>query len=422
MGPNIAIIGAGPTGLTAAIELKRRGLTPTLFEARNCLGGQWAYEVLSDEPVDTRDPQSQSVYSAMYPRLWANLPKYAMQIADYPLPDELQLFPGRVDVLDYIDATAKAAGIVPLIHFNSPVKRLSKVPDGWLLETEDRSETFSHVIVASGKDSHPNIPDIEGLDSFGGPVTHSQSYRLPEIFEGKRVVLIGACVSSEDISLDLSPHAEQVYICGTFPPNGHRCYMRDGLYGDGFNISQHARTERIEGNKVILQNGEVLYDVDTIILCTGYIYRFPFLEGELDDIELNGPTMGPLYLNMFYPTDPSLIFLGLPRFTVHFANIDLQSVYCAQVLSGELNLPALADIQKEAHNGSCVLQKLPGNLEEYHNSVFESFAQLCKLSGRPHLDWKRFITELNNHKRVHQQHYRQHPFEFDLKPIPYPDT
>ncbi|SDQ23268.1 NAD(P)-binding domain-containing protein [Pseudovibrio sp. Tun.PSC04-5.I4] len=422
MGPNIAIIGAGPTGLTAAIELKRRGLTPTLFEARNCLGGQWAYEVLSDEPVDIRDPQSQSVSSAMYPRLWTNLPKYSMQISDYPLPEELQPFPGRVDVLDYISATAKAAGIVPLIRFNSPVKQLSKVAGGWLLETEEKREIFTHVMVASGKDSHPNIPEIEGLDSFDGPVIHSQSYRLPEIHEGKRVVLIGACVSSEDISLDLSPHAEQVYICGTFPPNGHKCYVRDGLYGDGFNISQHARPKRVEGNKVILQNGEVLYDVDTIILCTGYIYRFPFLEGELDDIELSGQTMGPLYLNMFYPTDPSLIFLGLPRFTVHFANVHLQSVYCAQILSGEQSLPSLADIQKEAHDGSCVLQRLPSDLNAYHECAFENFTKLCKLSGEPNLDWQRLLTELNDHKRLHQQYYRQYPFEFKLKEMPFPDT
>ncbi|MGH0002729.1 NAD(P)-binding domain-containing protein [Pseudovibrio ascidiaceicola] len=415
MAPNIAIIGAGPTGLTAAIELKRRGIIPTIFEARNCLGGQWAYEVLTDEPVDVRDPQSQSVYSAMYPKLWANLPKRAMQISDYKLPEDLQLFPGRVDVLDYIDATAREAGIQPLIEFNTPVKHIAKAGDGWRVSTEGTEKIFTHVIVATGKDSYPNIPEIDGLDRFEGPVTHSQSYRLPNLYDGKRVVLIGACVSSEDISLDLSPHAEQVYICGTFPPNGHKCYVRDGLYGQGLNISQHARPERIEGRKVYLQNGEVLHDVDDIILCTGYIYNFPFLKGSLDDIELSGCSMGPLYLNMFYPADPTLIFLGLPRFTVHFANIHLQSIYCAKILNGELDLPPCDEIKQEVANGGCVLQKNPANLEEYHNSVFESFTRLSDMTGEPDLDWRTFLNTLNDHKRQYQQNYRLHPFTYDLK-------
>ncbi|KZK75940.1 4-hydroxyacetophenone monooxygenase [Pseudovibrio sp. Ad13] len=415
MAPNIAIIGAGPTGLTAAIELKRRGIIPTIFEARNCLGGQWAYEVLTDEPVDVRDPQSQSVYSAMYPKLWANLPKRAMQISDYKLPEDLQLFPGRVDVLDYIDATAREAGIQPLIEFNTPVKHVAKAGDGWRVSTEGIEKIFTHVIIATGKDSYPNIPKIAGLESFEGPVTHSQSYRLPNLYEGKRVVLIGACVSSEDISLDLSPHAEQVYICGTFPPNGHKCYVRDGLYGEGLNISQHARPERIEGRKVYLQNGEVLHNVDDIILCTGYIYNFPFLKGSLDDIELSGCSMGPLYLNIFYPPDPTLIFLGLPRFTVHFANIHLQSIYCAKILSGELDLPPANEINREIANGGCVLQKNPANLEEYHNSVFESFTRLSDMTGEPDLDWRTFLNTLNDHKRQYQQNYRLHPFTYDLK-------
>ncbi|KZL12858.1 NAD(P)-binding domain-containing protein [Pseudovibrio sp. Ad26] len=415
MAPNIAIIGAGPTGLTAAIELKRRGIIPTIFEARNCLGGQWAYEVLTDEPVDVRDPQSQSVYSAMYPKLWANLPKRAMQISDYKLPEDLQLFPGRVDVLDYIDATAREAGIQPLIEFNTPVKHIAKAGDGWRVSTEGTEKIFTHVIVATGKDSYPNIPEIVGLDRFEGPVTHSQSYRLPNLYDGKRVVLIGACVSSEDISLDLSPHAEQVYICGTFPPDGHKCYVRDGLYGQGLNISQHARPEHIEGRKVYLQNGEVLHDVDDIILCTGYIYNFPFLKGSLDDIELSGCSMGPLYLNMFYPADPTLIFLGLPRFTVHFANIHLQSIYCAKILNGELDLPPSDEIKQEVANGGCVLQKNPANLEEYHNSVFESFTRLSDMTGEPDLDWRTFLNTLNDHKRQYQQNYRLHPFTYDLK-------
>lgn len=415
MAPSIAIIGAGPTGLTAAIDLKRSGLHPTVFEARDCLGGQWAYEALPDRPVDVRDPQSAQVSSAMYPKLRANLPKRAMQISDYKLPEELKLFPDRADVLNYIGDTARRAEVLPLIRFNTPVKHVEKADGGWRVSTSDGDQVFSHVLVASGKDSYPNIPKIDGLENFEGPVTHSQSYRRPNRYEGKRVVLIGACVSSEDISLDLSPHASEVYICGTFPPNGHKCYVREGLYGEGNNISQHARPARVEGRTIYLQDGEALHDVDAIILCTGYIYNFPFLNGTIKDVQLNGKAIGPLYLNMFYPSDPTLIFLGLPRFTVHFASIHLQSIFCAKVLSGELKLPSTEQIKQDVATGTCILQKNTSDLDDYHNRVFEYFGQLCDLTGEPHLDWKGFLESVNDRKREYQQDYRNYPFTYDLK-------
>ncbi|KZL15394.1 4-hydroxyacetophenone monooxygenase [Pseudovibrio axinellae] len=414
MGPNIAIIGAGPTGLTAAIELKRRGLKPTVFEARDCLGGQWAYEALPSIPVDIRDPQRRNVASAMYPKLRANLPQRAMQLCDYKLPEELKLFPDRVDILRYIEASAKAAGITPLIKFQTPVTGLEKTQNNWSITSGKTRELFTHVLVATGKDSYPNIPFIDGLERFEGSITHSQSYRTPELYRGKRVALIGACVSSEDISLDLSALAEQVYICGTFPPNGHKCYVREGRYGDGHNITQHARPERIEANSIYLQDGESLSDVDAIILCTGYIYEFPFLKSALKNIIVSGATIGPLYMNMFYPEDPTLIFLGLPRFTVHFANVHLQSLYCAMVLNGEVSLPTLRQMKQELADGGCVLEKRTSELEEYHNGVFECIKKMSELTGQPHLDWRGFLGSLNDHKRLYQQDYRQHPFDYDL--------
>ncbi len=415
MTTNTAIIGAGPTGLIAAIELKRQGVKPTIYEARNCIGGQWAYEVVVDEPADVRTPQRQSISSAMYPRLTANLPKRAMQLSDFKLPDELTLFPSRVDVLDYLDATAKQAGLIPLIRFNRPVQKIIKTHQGWCVSTAAGADFYSHVIIATGKDSHPNIPKIKGLDHFVGSVTHSQSYRLPNLYQGKKVVLVGACVSSEDISLDLSSYAERVYICGTFPPDGHKCYIRDGLYGAKRNISQHARPQRVGSHNVLLQDGKVLSNVDAIILCTGYIYNFPFLGEGLKGLELRGSSFGPLYMNMFYPADPTLIFLGLPRFTVHFANVYLQSRFCAKVLSGELKLPPANEIQQELQSEECVLQKSPSKLDEYHNLVFASMRRLSELTGEPHLDWSGFLRTLNNHKRQYQQDYRQYPFTYDLK-------
>ncbi|WP_310620081.1 NAD(P)-binding domain-containing protein [Flexibacterium corallicola] len=411
----VAIVGAGPTGISAAIELKRHGIVAAIFETRNCIGGQWAYEEVIDEPVDIRGTQSQYISSAMYPKLRTNLTKRAMQVCDYKLPEDLPQFPQRLDVLNYLEATVNVENILPMISFNMPVKNIKKVGGCWHVTTEKSEEAFSHVIVATGKDSFPSVPEIDGLESFTGKVTHSQFYRLPQHYKGQRIVLIGASVSAQDISHDLSAWARRIYICGTFPSSGHKCFAKSGIYGQMRNISQHARPMKVEGNNIHLQDNTVLSNVDIIILCTGYIYSFPLLQNALTDVELRGRFVGPLYLNMFYPVDPTLIFLGLPRFSVHFAYVHLQSLYCAKILSRELVLPPIEEMKRELANEGCALQLDPANLKKYHDKVFESFKKLSRLNGNCSTDWRGYLTALNEHKRYYQEDYRNFLFSYDIK-------
>ncbi len=51
----------------------------------------------------------------------------------------------------------------------------------------------------------PNIPKIEGLDKFEGPVIHSKHYRGPEAYKSKHVVVLGLGPSGVDIGM---------HVCG----------------------------------------------------------------------------------------------------------------------------------------------------------------------------------------------------------------
>lgn len=414
MSPHVAIIGAGPTGLTAALELTRLGITPTLFEARSVLGGQWAYEKMPGRLQDVRCGGATSVHSAMYPKLRANLPKHAMQVAEYPLPQYTETFPDRETVLSYLECVAKRCGLLPLIRFNSSVEKIDKQGVNWQVTTNHGREAFTHIIIASGKDSFPHIPEIEGLSWFDGPVTHSQSYRFSNPYRGKRVVIVGASNSAEEISLDLSGTADHVFICGTFPQESHTCFPRERAYGQGLNITQHARPVRFEEKAVMLEDRELLSDVHAVILCTGYEYRFPYLDSAIHDMPTRGITMGPLYKNMFYPSDPTLIWLGLPRFTVHFFSARVQSLYCAKVLAGDLRLPCISQLHWQATHTYSILQKNPHDLREYQKHLFEYFEELCAEMDVPYQDWKPVMSALNAHKRQHHEDYRDSAF--DMRP------
>eukprot|EP00878_Enallax_costatus_P022744 GHUV01024148.1.p1 GENE.GHUV01024148.1~~GHUV01024148.1.p1 ORF type:complete len:193 (+),score=51.36 GHUV01024148.1:1312-1890(+) len=93
--------------------------------------------------------------------------------------------------------------------------------------------------------------------------------------------------------------------------------------------------------------GPALQHADTIIYCTGYRYKFPFLEHNPATSAFSGQQCVPgLYQHMFAPEfGPSLAFVGLPWKIVPFPQFELQAKYIARLLSGRANLPPAAEMQ-----------------------------------------------------------------------------
>ena len=67
--------------------------------------------------------------------------------------------------------------------------------------------------------SVPNVPKLPGLESYQGIVAHSHNYRHPENYQDKRVLVLGAAASGQDIAVELSGYCKQVG--GGFTPCRH---------------------------------------------------------------------------------------------------------------------------------------------------------------------------------------------------------
>lgn len=65
--------------------------------------------------------------------------------------------------------------------------------------------------------SDPYYPKIAGMENFEGEIMHSHSYRVPEVFKGRRVVLLGAASSGLDIALEVAKYADQTYLSHNNP-------------------------------------------------------------------------------------------------------------------------------------------------------------------------------------------------------------
>ena len=67
-------------------------------------------------------------------------------------------------------------------------------------------------MVGSGFFHAPFTPSIPGLGEFEGEVSHSITYRRPEKFKGKTVLVVGNAHSAGDIAVDASRVAKKVHV------------------------------------------------------------------------------------------------------------------------------------------------------------------------------------------------------------------
>jgi cation diffusion facilitator CzcD-associated flavoprotein CzcO len=176
MSINVAIIGAGPAGLAAGRALKRQGIAFTIFERHHDVGGIW----------DIENPGSPVYKSAHF------ISSRTMSgFAGYPMPADYPDYPSNRQLLAYIRAFAHDMGLRPFIRFNTAVERAQRTDEGWLLHLADGgTQAFTHLVAAPGTNWAPNRVEIPGR--LSGEVMHSVEYKSPEIFAGKRVLVVWA--------------------------------------------------------------------------------------------------------------------------------------------------------------------------------------------------------------------------------------
>ena len=147
----------------------------------------------------------------------------------------------------------------------------------------DDGERFDYVIVASGHYSVPNIPTFPGIEKFPGRVMHAHDFREANEFAGKRLLLVGASYSAEDIALQYikaSP-STSLYTTNSNIQYGAKnviCTWRSRPMGYAFpkEIQEVPLLQRLEGKVAHFKDGTSA-EVDVIMMCTGYLHKYDFL-------------------------------------------------------------------------------------------------------------------------------------------------
>ena len=207
---DVAIIGAGPAGISVALSLRDRGITALLIDRADAVGSSW------------RD---------RYDRLRLNTGRQFSHLPGRPYPKGTPTFPTRDQVVEHLETHVREGAVE--LRLDTTVQRIDRHDGAWRLRTSTGDIDAHHVVVATGYMHTPHIPDWPGRDGFTGDLSHSSAYRNPTPYVGKQVMVVGSGSSGMEIAHDLTTGgAAKVWMTVRTPPNVMLRGGPAGLPGD----------------------------------------------------------------------------------------------------------------------------------------------------------------------------------------------
>ncbi|KAL8909023.1 MAG: hypothetical protein Q9207_000474 [Kuettlingeria erythrocarpa] len=413
----VAIIGAGPAGVTTAKHLlsEKHFSTIDVFEQQASTGGVWnytPYAPFGELSIPQTNPQqplqephwerersehgdqiwarSNPIFvTPMYDRLESNIPHFLMEHSDDASLEKEQLFAGRESVLRYLNNYAD--DVRHLIKFKTQVYDIKKLEtdkgtDRWLVCARNLvtnkvvEDTYDAVAVASGHHYVPVVPNIPGIEvwneTYPNTITHSKYYRCPDSFANKKVIVVGNSASGLDIGTQIGTVSKHPLLNSqrSAAPEFHRPASWKKEMPEIVEFVSPSEVPRA----VRSADGQIESDIDAIVFCTGYYYSFPFLSTLQPPITSTGERVENLYKQLFSIAHPTLAFIGLPYKIVPFRTYEGQAAVVARVWSSCLSLPSGPEMraweaQRIAEKGAGKKFHELTNLEDfrYHNDLVE---------------------------------------------------
>jgi cation diffusion facilitator CzcD-associated flavoprotein CzcO len=127
-------------------------------------------------------------------------------------------YPSRDAWIDYLESYRSHHRID--VRFGTDVRRVAPGAGGWRVETGGGDMQAPFVVVATGFDHDPDLPDWPGRTEFAGDLIHSAAYRNPEPYRDRDVLVVGAnTTGSEVANLVARGGARRVRVACRTPPN-----------------------------------------------------------------------------------------------------------------------------------------------------------------------------------------------------------
>jgi cation diffusion facilitator CzcD-associated flavoprotein CzcO len=351
----VAVVGAGPHGLSALKALLQAGIPADGFDGADDLGGNWNFGGPTSRVYESTHLISSKPFT---------------QFPDFPMPDSYPAYPSHRQVKAYFDGYARHFGLRERITFGAEVVRVEFTDGRWdvTVAREGRRTTIRYdaVVVANGHNWSPKRPDYPGLADFAGQVIHSAHYKSADQLRDRRVLVVGAGNTGCDIAVEAAQNARVTFhstrrgyhyspkfvfgtpsdqvadrllalrvplllrraafsatlraVMGDFESIGlrkpdhkffetHPIVNQQLVYYVGHgDIAPVPDVQRFDADGAVFTDGSRA-DVDLVVFATGYLAVFPFLADPADLDAAHGRPR--LALQMASPLHPTLWLSGL---------------------------------------------------------------------------------------------------------------
>ncbi|XP_069401748.1 dimethylaniline monooxygenase [N-oxide-forming] 4 isoform X2 [Ovis canadensis] len=418
MAKRVAVIGAGVSGLSSIKCCLDEHLEPICFERSNDIGGLWKFTETSKDGM-----------TRVYKSLVTNVCKEMSCYSDFPFQEDYPNFMNQEKFWNYLKEFAEHFDLLKYIQFKTTVCSITKRPDfsetgQWdvVTETEGRRDraVFDAVMVCTGHFLNPRLPleSFPGIHRFKGQILHSQEYKMPAGFQGKRILVIGLGNTGGDVAVELSRTASQVFLStrtgtwvinrssdGGYPFNmmvtrRHHNFIAQVLpscilkwiqerhlnkrfdhANYGLNIAKGKKPKKIVNDELptcilcgtvtiktsvkeftetsaVFEDGTVEENIDVVIFTTGYTYSFPFFEEPLKTL----CTKKIFLYKLVFPSNlekTTLAMIGFISLTGSIlAGTELQARWATRIFKGLCKIPPSQKLMAEAMKKEQLIERV----------------------------------------------------------------
>ncbi|MBO0856637.1 MAG: NAD(P)/FAD-dependent oxidoreductase, partial [Nocardia sp.] len=197
----VIIVGAGFSGIGAAITLKEAGFDDFLIvDDADGVGGTWHWNT--------------------YPGIAVDIPSFSYQFSFEKSSHWSRVYAPGHELKQYAEHCVDKYGLRPRIRFGTTVSAAEFDEDdsAWTLTTADGTRLRArYVIGATGVLTRPKLPDIPGVESFSGITMHTARWDHAQDLRGRRVAIIGTGASAVQIIPSIAPEVEHLTVLQRTP-------------------------------------------------------------------------------------------------------------------------------------------------------------------------------------------------------------
>ncbi len=203
---DIAIVGAGFSGLYMLHKARGLGLTAHVFEAGDGVGGTWFWNRYPGARVDVESHEYSYSFSEELENEWEWSERYAAQ----------------PELLRYLNHVADRFDLRRNISLNTRVTAavFDETAHRWTVTTNTGEKISArYCIMATGCLSVPKQIDVPGAETFKGETYSTANWpREPVDFRGKRVGVIGTGSSAVQTITQIAPDVASLTVFQRTPP------------------------------------------------------------------------------------------------------------------------------------------------------------------------------------------------------------